>query len=499
MTDALKESMLVYAPALAADYDAFVRRQFKAIIDDLGPELKGVYRSSRWARSFQAIRDSLHQEVSSSYRSSTYSLDESKLKQNAKRYGEQVSLEWYGKLRAKLGELENVTVSPPNRGGDVVVTGNHKDDKVRIVQQRIFKVSQLGTPFHQFPARIYVNGKFMSEDSYKKVVRGWNVPVVVREQKPKREPIDVDSRPKIYYFTYLVDFPKTQYREASVNSKHRDSAKGMSMEEALAKLKKNEERFDRDYPPNQRRILHDFELDTIYAWNNKLIWRKPKESREMRSTNPFWQDIHRLYDKEEKVDPIYDSICNRMVIPTHFANTELSCDYSRNTHSRCNIALKLPCGHIVVDDCSKNNLNGRTFKNETEWRKVVISAKMNPLTKVHPLAIEAKKKWKEDTKAGHGAGKEYWAGYAGAAYLLSNPRKKSINTSDIGIGWLIKSSTVREIDTQDKFWHPMLKVVNVKGSSLIAIDGHDNVYVVPRSKVIEAQDPYMRGRYGVRR
>ena len=46
----------------------------------------------------------------------------------------------------------------------------------------------------------------------------------------------------------------------------------------------------------------------------------------------------------------------------------------------------------------------------------------NPMTKVHSLAIEAKKKWKEDVKAGHGAGEEYWAGYAGAAYLMSNPK-----------------------------------------------------------------------------
>lgn len=273
-TDALKDAMLVYAPALAADYDDFVRRQFKAIADDLGSELKGVYSSPRWARSFQAIRDSVHQEVSDFGRKSTYSLDETKLKQNTKRYGEQVSLEWYGKLREKLGELENVTVSPPNRGGDVTVTGEHKGDKVRIDQQRIFKVSQLGTPFHQFPARIYVNGKFMSEAAYKKVVRGWNVPVVVREQKPKREPIDVESRPKKYYFTYLVDLPKTPYRDASVNNKHSDSARGMTEEEALIKLKKNEERFDQDYPPSQRRRLHDFELDAIYAWNDRLIWRK---------------------------------------------------------------------------------------------------------------------------------------------------------------------------------------------------------------------------------
>jgi hypothetical protein len=274
MTDALKESMLVYAPALAADYEDYVHRQFKAITDDLGTELKGVYSSRRWSRSFQAIRDSVRQEISSSGRTSTYSVDETKLKQNAKRYGEQVSLEWYGKLREKLGELENVTVSPPNQGGDVIVTGEHKGDKVRIDQQRIFKVSQLGTPFHQFPARIYVNNKFMSEASYKKVVRGWNVPVVIRGQKPKRESIDSDSRPKKYYFTFKIDYPAAFGRLARIGISDRDSARGMTEEEALAKLKKNEDRFDRDYPTSQRRHLYDFELEAIYAWNDKLIWRK---------------------------------------------------------------------------------------------------------------------------------------------------------------------------------------------------------------------------------
>ncbi len=272
--DAIKDAMLAHAPTLSKDYEDYVRRQFKAITNDLGTDLKGVYSSPRWSRPFQAIRDSIHQEVSPSGRTSTYSIDETKLRSNAKRYGEQVSLEWYNKLREKLGELENVTVSPPNRGGDIVVTGEHKDNKVYIDQQRIFNVSPLGTPFHQFPARIYVNGEFIGEALYKKVVRGWNVPIVVREQKTKREPIDVESRPKKYYFTFMADLPKTPYREPSVGNKHRENARGMTEEEALAKLKKNEERFDRDYPPNQRRRLYNFELDAIYAWNDRLMWRK---------------------------------------------------------------------------------------------------------------------------------------------------------------------------------------------------------------------------------
>jgi hypothetical protein len=50
-----------------------------------------------------------------------------------------------------------------------------------------------------------------------------------------------------------------------------------------------------------------------------------------------------------------------------------------------------------------------------------IAQQFNPKVNVHPLALEAKKKWKEDMKAGHGKGEEYWAGYAGAAFLMSNP------------------------------------------------------------------------------
>ncbi len=56
----------------------------------------------------------------------------------------------------------------------------------------------------------------------------------------------------------------------------------------------------------------------------------------------------------------------------------------------------------------------------TSWIRLM--GFINPLTKVHPLAVEAKQKYLEDVKAGHGKGEEYWAGYAGAAYLMSNPK-----------------------------------------------------------------------------
>lgn len=76
-----------------------------------------------------------------------------------------------------------------------------------------------------------------------------------------------------------------------------------------------------------------------------------------------WRSVGDLYETGERVELIYDKIRRRHLRPVAFANTEL--------YSRCNIAIRLPNGHIVVDDCIESGLNGRTFRNEDEWRKVV--------------------------------------------------------------------------------------------------------------------------------
>ena len=91
-----------------------------------------------------------------------------------------------------------------------------------------------------------------------------------------------------------------------------------------------------------------------------------------------WQPIQRLYEDKENIGKVYCGICKQWPRPTHFANTELSCDYVHNTCSRCNIAIKLECGHIVVDDCNIPRLNSTTFANEAEWRKGIVT---QPLTR----------------------------------------------------------------------------------------------------------------------
>ncbi len=51
----------------------------------------------------------------------------------------------------------------------------------------------------------------------------------------------------------------------------------------------------------------------------------------------------------------------------------------------------------------------------------IVGKKNNPMINVHPLAIEARKRYRDDLKAGHTAATEYWRGQAGA-FFTGNPR-----------------------------------------------------------------------------
>ena len=76
-----------------------------------------------------------------------------------------------------------------------------------------------------------------------------------------------------------------------------------------------------------------------------------------------WRSIRELYDESEKVDTVWDELVRGYYVPVAYANTEM--------YGKCNIAIRLSSGHIVVDDCSESRLNGRTFRSEDEWRRMV--------------------------------------------------------------------------------------------------------------------------------
>ncbi len=306
LSDALKEAMLRYAPELEDDYQAHVRDLFDRMQTELGPALKGIYNSHRWSRTFSATVQGNVTNADPAGRNvwqqdTPYRIDEKMLDRNAKRFGEEVSLAWFGKMKSKLGNITDVTITPPDSAGSITITGKHDGDNVRVEQHMIVNVSILGTLYNQWPALIYVNGKKKSEAQYKKII-GITVPVKSVTQykcgncgytgrmgefrgywavglgcpkcksrnvnkvegtgpESKRPRIDVESRPKEYSFSFMRSYTDQPNRAPELDH---DRAKGMSPEEAQAKIVNNHKGWGTR--------LTDFHLRGIYAWNGQPIW-----------------------------------------------------------------------------------------------------------------------------------------------------------------------------------------------------------------------------------
>ncbi len=77
--------------------------------------------------------------------------------------------DYTAKLVRKLGDNGNWQVARVGNGS-FTITGEVNGHKVAVEQQVVFKISSKGTPFNQFPARIYVDGKFTPEKEYEEAV-----------------------------------------------------------------------------------------------------------------------------------------------------------------------------------------------------------------------------------------------------------------------------------------------------------------------------------------
>lgn len=73
------------------------------------------------------------------------------------------------KFEKKVGDIKNVEIQYLS-GADCVIRGEVNGKQIQIDQQTVSKVSVNGNFFYQFPARIYVDGKFVPEKKFKEVV-----------------------------------------------------------------------------------------------------------------------------------------------------------------------------------------------------------------------------------------------------------------------------------------------------------------------------------------
>jgi hypothetical protein len=154
--DSLEAELLKVAPKLAADFEAQVRNQFAKDPSD--------WRIGRFVLRTRALDGSFVHNIDTLY-----------LAKQAEQYGIDTSKVWYYKMASKLGALVDVKVVRDQCSSDINVFGFAKDGiPVEIRQQIVYKISINGRHFHQFPARIYVNGHFFTEAAFAKAFHAVN-------------------------------------------------------------------------------------------------------------------------------------------------------------------------------------------------------------------------------------------------------------------------------------------------------------------------------------
>lgn len=94
-----------------------------------------------------------------------YTIREDYLAKKCDQYADDAVAGNIAKLVQKLGDLDNCELTFGGLG-DFGLKGTKGDHKVVVEQQTVFKVSKNGQLFNQWPARIYVDGKFTSAADY---------------------------------------------------------------------------------------------------------------------------------------------------------------------------------------------------------------------------------------------------------------------------------------------------------------------------------------------
>lgn len=166
INEPLRAAFESQAPSLEADYKDYIRRAFEHQKEAHGGAVP------RWPEEKDGARELILLTLLPHCRTvgKALELDEAVLAEKAKKYGEEAAVQWFYKTNAKLGPVEHAELHS-DRGGDVVVSGIRQGHKVSMVQQRVLKWTASGTPFHQFPARLYLDSKFMPEAIYAKAFK----------------------------------------------------------------------------------------------------------------------------------------------------------------------------------------------------------------------------------------------------------------------------------------------------------------------------------------
>lgn len=160
MTNAFQTAFADFAPVIAADYVGYFTRVINRFIAE-GKNRDTAYKANREASQFIEYDGTR-------FSSKVVGIKQEWLEKQSHAYAKATVEAFVAKLTAKLGALTDVEVKRAD-GATFLITGKLGDRLVSVKQQQVLKFSTHGTPFHQWPARIYVEGKFTPEAEFKKL------------------------------------------------------------------------------------------------------------------------------------------------------------------------------------------------------------------------------------------------------------------------------------------------------------------------------------------
>jgi len=161
-------------PSIADDFETWVTKTLEFILSSydrkeihaLGNSFSADGGKWRQLRTFTFMVDENGEKTNRF--TSNYKIDYERIKKESVRYAQAQIDAFKFKLNQKLADLTDIENLRIN-GSDFRFVGMLGDKEVLIEQTTVLKCSNKGTLFNQWPCRIYVNGKFMSEAAFKKL------------------------------------------------------------------------------------------------------------------------------------------------------------------------------------------------------------------------------------------------------------------------------------------------------------------------------------------
>jgi hypothetical protein len=150
---------------LADEAVASLQRSLERIKSAYSNLSQDVYSCPRYGQLWRATLRDLCVRIDG-----TYELDMDKAQAWAKTWAQSEIAAAAKKLSTKVGRLVRVKVTGAPERGYFTLTGGHPNGAfVRVEQDRILNVSGKGTLYNQWPARIYVDNRLISEAAYKRI------------------------------------------------------------------------------------------------------------------------------------------------------------------------------------------------------------------------------------------------------------------------------------------------------------------------------------------